>query len=1120
MKTRKRTATFAAIAAFLLAALLAVCLPWRAPHSASALETEQSGGKYYARQVKNTVDIAYFSELFGSSYTNAAVGVGSYAFYTRDLYMSMMPIKKLTSYANAGTEDGIRAYCDGNAGNFSYAAYRVNNIWLSDNANLNEMKFTFSFKFDGETDRLSFGNYDCSAAGTSTWNYRLYIAKDGTVSLGTPKLHLTGVQTKTGQAGVSESWTDDDVLGTGEQAHTNDFGEFQTGKVYRVEYTVQRLFDTAAAATDDVTIVGTSSGMRQTVSISSQDDGDFAANTLSADFDDQNYQKVTCEKVNNSTEIGELGYTFMLAVPKGSETVSVASYNYADDYTIADYEGNAEEVEKMDISEAIPSMKSTGMTSEDAFYTADGVRHDNFWKTKLITSDGGNIINKRMYMRLDVSKTFGNNGHGAFLFALAQPGSESPRQSVDIYSPAPAGNALISYAQRTPLGFTEYYQSSDWGLGASKVQDVVFVAGVDNYHSAKTGHNFQIANLWFIDYNSSDITGKTSIEEIETALGLNDVEGMKSSRLNTISHHCIRLYMEQPESFYNGEKSFAFMQANNCDQGFDIKPVFFNRTYNVTVDEHTEQVTYGSSYDLREWQSTPDYCKLTGIGVTSGAPLYKTGSMEEKSSFTVEDLQGAKWDYEPTYDEKTGNDIVLSSSIEPIDYKIKYHVGTRTYGEGGDDIGGKLSQLNLNDEDLTVEGDLYAPTPEDIAALGEDMRFFGWYTKDTATSHNDDDKVTDDKLNVRSLVPDANKHDDGYVIELWAYCVQGYTVTFQYPDDRTKEKSIIEDESITFADFASGADIDEWLRGYDLSGWEKSTGDTWVDVTGESETPNANVTYRAKATLHNYTINYLLDDGTNNSVNPATFTVKSDPIEFAAPEKAGYFFVRWHLGTVSGDEITGIGTGTKAEDVTVAAEYKQNTLPSSLTVAVGETSDLPFIALTDGSLAIKVSGPNVADEVITATPPRYTFAAAGSYTLTYEITMPYASYTHTVAVTAQKPVITVNGTYAQSYATGTVLTLLGGSVSVDGGTVNVAVTRDGNPVAKSEDGSTVTLAENGTYTVTYSYAGADSVTFTFTVAAPSAGKKGCGGCNNSAAGVAAGMLALIGASIVTLTRRS
>ena len=101
--------------------------------------------------------------------------------------------------------------------------------------------------------------------------------------------------------------------------------------------------------------------------------------------------------------------------------------------------------------------------------------------------------------------------------------------------------------------------------------------------------------------------------------------------------------------------------------------------------------------------------------------------------------------------------------------------------------------------------------------------------------------------------------------------------------------------------------------GYDFGGYYTETagsGTQYYTNTGASarnwNIEDATKTLYAKWTVHNYTITYHLDEGTNHGSNPATYTIESSAITLQNPTKYGYDFDGWYTNegkTIEGHTI-------------------------------------------------------------------------------------------------------------------------------------------------------------------------------------------------------------------------
>ncbi len=117
--------------------------------------------------------------------------------------------------------------------------------------------------------------------------------------------------------------------------------------------------------------------------------------------------------------------------------------------------------------------------------------------------------------------------------------------------------------------------------------------------------------------------------------------------------------------------------------------------------------------------------------------------------------------------------------------------------------------------------------------------------------------------------------------------------------------------------------------GYKFTGWntkKDGSGKTYADkakVKNLTSKNGATVTLYAQWKKVAYAITYKLKGGTNNKVNPATYTVTS-AIVFKNPTKTGYSFKGWYSDSNFKNRITGIAKGSTGDKV-VYAKWKEIT---------------------------------------------------------------------------------------------------------------------------------------------------------------------------------------------------
>ena len=114
----------------------------------------------------------------------------------------------------------------------------------------------------------------------------------------------------------------------------------------------------------------------------------------------------------------------------------------------------------------------------------------------------------------------------------------------------------------------------------------------------------------------------------------------------------------------------------------------------------------------------------------------------------------------------------------------------------------------------------------------------------------------------------------------------------------------------------------------------------WSDGSTENPRTDTNVTaviaVEAEFTITNYTINYELGGGENDSTNPETYTIESDTISLKAPTRAGYTFEGWFTAATGGIQVTEIAKGSTG-DITLYARWE----PTPITIVEQMITTLP-----------------------------------------------------------------------------------------------------------------------------------------------------------------------------------
>lgn len=117
--------------------------------------------------------------------------------------------------------------------------------------------------------------------------------------------------------------------------------------------------------------------------------------------------------------------------------------------------------------------------------------------------------------------------------------------------------------------------------------------------------------------------------------------------------------------------------------------------------------------------------------------------------------------------------------------------------------------------------------------------------------------------------------------------------------------------------------------GYSFAGWNTKadgSGTSYADEadgSGLMTTAGATVTLYAQWSKTTYTITYNLNNGKNNSANPATYTITTATITLENPTRTGYTFGGWFKDSGYETKVTQIKKGSTG-NVTLYAEWTAN----------------------------------------------------------------------------------------------------------------------------------------------------------------------------------------------------
>ena len=242
--------------------------------------------------------------------------------------------------------------------------------------------------------------------------------------------------------------------------------------------------------------------------------------------------------------------------------------------------------------------------------------------------------------------------------------------------------------------------------------------------------------------------------------------------------------------------------------------------------------------------------------------------------------------------EKNSRSATITSLIVlVIVMYLIYSVGVRAFG------GPQPDTLATNEFVTAVK----QGRVDDVTYKVDDGSLSGSYWREDAEKGNEDqltefrsvyvgsDSLAELMANNPSVTYTIDTSDsdllETVLVSVWE--ADGFTVSFV-----TGAGSAVDDVVLPYG---ARLDVNEYVtvrEGYSFLGWYESASAS--DPYDASTMPDRDVTLYAKWTRINYTITYNLDGGTNNSANPATYTVESPDIVLASPTKNGYEFQGWY----------------------------------------------------------------------------------------------------------------------------------------------------------------------------------------------------------------------------------
>ncbi len=403
-----------------------------------------------------------------------------------------------------------------------------------------------------------------------------------------------------------------------------------------------------------------------------------------------------------------------------------------------------------------------------------------------------------------------------------------------------------------------------------------------------------------------------------------------------------------------------------------VNAVYTAIEYTVTFMAGSEQVGT-RTYTVESTQITPpavpektgytgaweDYILTTGnltVNAVYTPVVYTVTFMADSEQvgtqqYTVENRQIT----EPAVPEKTGytgvwenytlttGNLTVNAVYTAIEYTIVYQ--------------NTMSASNPNAEHYTIESETFILA--DLTANG--YKFLGWY--------RGEEKVTQIEQGTTGGITltaqwEMETYTLTFVLGEGEYAESGNAATYDITTEVTFVSPVSTRETYTFAGWFTRPEGGEKVSGLPVGSF-------------------GNRTYYAQYSPVVYTIQYVLNGGTNSASNPKSYTVESSTITLSAATRTNYLFDGWYSESSYTNVVTHITNGSsgnltlyaKWTAATTVNLYLQNSLYASYQLRYGESKTLPTPTVsgqyffgwynTQGTKITSVSG--------ASTPTQYTY---------------------------------------------------------------------------------------------------------------------------------------------------
>ncbi|WP_455717545.1 lectin like domain-containing protein [Anaerosporobacter sp.] len=220
-------------------------------------------------------------------------------------------------------------------------------------------------------------------------------------------------------------------------------------------------------------------------------------------------------------------------------------------------------------------------------------------------------------------------------------------------------------------------------------------------------------------------------------------------------------------------------------------------------------------------------------------------------------------------------------------------------------------------------------------------------TLDAVSFYNTNNVNNTYEISVYQDLTDLSKPDSGTLVasmQETAPYVGYYTVPLETPVTLTKGTtfSVVVTQNSSNKQYLYSA-VDEtytngdWISFTSITNpgqsFSKVDNNDWVDISNNGTNNRIKAfTTNIEDNSDNYSINYVLNEGENNTNNPKTYNSESETINLLPATRTGYTFDGWYLDADFTNKITEITKGTTGDIVLYAKWTKQEEITDKIIV--------------------------------------------------------------------------------------------------------------------------------------------------------------------------------------------